>query len=205
MFNKLQFFIAVILSLICVVPCVAEETGFTQKDRERLVRLETTLNVFMEQVDKRITELREDMNKRFELIDRRFELIDKRFEDINKRFEDINKRFEDINKRFEDINKRFEDINKRFEDINKRFEDINRRFDELINFLWMLVSIFTALTVAVIGFAYWDRRTIIRKARDEAIETIEKEGRLVHVIQALRKLAEEDKKVAEILRTFRLM
>ncbi|MGC8719988.1 MAG: hypothetical protein ACP5TY_08255 [Thermodesulforhabdaceae bacterium] len=191
MFNKLQFFIAVILSLICVVPCVAEETGFTQKDRERLVRLETTLNVFMEQVDKRITELREDMNKRFELIDRRFELIDKRFEDINKRFEDINKRFEDINKRFEDI--------------NKRFEDINRRFDELINFLWMLVSIFTALTVAVIGFAYWDRRTIIRKARDEAIETIEKEGRLVHVIQALRKLAEEDKKVAEILRTFRLM
>lgn len=26
------------------------------------------------------------------------------------------------------------------------------------------------LVVAVIGFAYWDRRTIIRKAREETIE-----------------------------------
>ncbi|SFM82460.1 hypothetical protein SAMN05660836_01627, partial [Thermodesulforhabdus norvegica] len=73
------------------------------------------------------------------------------------------------------------------------------------NFLWMLVAIFTTLTGVVIGFAYWDRRTIIRKARDEAVETIEKQGKLVDVIRALRKLAEEDKKVANILKTFGLL
>ncbi len=33
---------------------------------------------------------------------------------------------------------------------------------------------FTTLTGAVIGFAYWDRRTMIRRAKEEAIE--EKEG-----------------------------
>jgi len=44
----------------------AKNTGFTQKDRERLVRLEATLLVFMQQVDKRFVEFREDMNKRFE-------------------------------------------------------------------------------------------------------------------------------------------
>ena len=79
--------------------CFAEKTGFTQEDRERLVHLQATLKVFMEQVDK--------------------------------------------------------------------------RFEEIISFLWMLVAIFTTLTGVVIGFAYWDRRTLIRKARDEAIEVIE--------------------------------
>ena len=66
-------------------------------------------------------------------------------------------------------------------------------------------GIFTALTAVVIGFAYWDRRTIIRRARDEAIERIEREGRLVDLIGALRELAKEDKKLAEILRGFRLL
>jgi len=35
------------------LPSFAEKTGFTQEDRERLVRLEATLKVFMQQVDKR--------------------------------------------------------------------------------------------------------------------------------------------------------
>ncbi|RLA87471.1 MAG: hypothetical protein DRG40_00205 [Deltaproteobacteria bacterium] len=134
----------------------AQQVGFTQEDRERLIRLEATLKTFMEQVDKRFSDLRSDMNKRFEQVD-------------------------------------------------KRFEQVDRRFEQVTNFLWMLVAIFTALTAANIGFAYWDRRTIIRKARDEAIERIEREGRLVDLIGALRELAKEDRKLAEILRGFRLM
>ena len=113
----------------------AQGVGFTQEDRERLIRLEATLKTFMEQVD-------------------------------------------------------------------KRFEQVDRRFEQMTNFLWMLVAIFTALTAANIGFAYWDRRTIIRRARDEAIE---REGRLVDLIGALRELAKEDRRLAEILRGFRLM
>ncbi len=131
------------------LPCLAQQTGFTQEDRERLVRLEATLKVFMEQVDKR------------------FEQVDKRFAELR--------------------------------------EDMNKRFDQMMNFLWMLVAIFTTLTGVVIGFAYWDRRTIIRKARDEAIEVIEKEGRLSDFIKALRALASEDKKVAKVLRSFGLL
>ncbi len=174
--------------LLFPVPCLAEKTGFTQQDRERLVRLEATLKVFMqqvdkrfEQVDKRFTELREDMNKRFEQVDKRFEQVDKRFTELR------------------------EDMNKRFEQVDKRFEQVDKRFEQMINFLWMLVAIFTTLTGVVIGFAYWDRRTIIRKARDEAIEVIEKEGRLRDLIRALRKLALEEKKVAAVLRSFGLL
>ena len=151
---------SIILGVIGVILLVgvgfAQQVGFTQEDRERLIRLEATLKTFMEQVD------------------RRFEQVDKRFSDLRA-------------------------------DMNKRFEQVDRRFEQVTNFLWMLVAIFTALTAANIGFAYWDRRTIIRRARDEAIERIEREGRLVDLIGALRELAKEDRRLAEILRGFRLM
>jgi chaperonin cofactor prefoldin len=64
-------------------------TGFTQADRERLIRLEATLETFMKATDDR------------------FKAVDKRFEDINRRFEDINRRFEELR---EDMNKRFEQM-----------------------------------------------------------------------------------------------
>ena len=143
--------------------CFAESVGFTEKDRERLVRLEATLKVFMQQVDKR------------------FEQVDKRFAELR------------------------EDMNKKFELMDKRFEEMDKRFEQMMNFLWMLVGIFATLTAAVIGFAYWDRRTIIQKARDEAIETIEKEGRLKDLIMALRTIAKEDRKLANVLRNFGLL
>ena len=105
----------------------------------------------------------------------------------------------------EQTDKRFEQANKRFEDMNKRFEDVNKRFDEIINFLWILTAIFTALTATVIGFAYWDRRTIIRRARDEAIEIIEKEGRLRDFIRALRELAKREPQVRSVLEQYNLL
>ena len=159
--------ILVLLFLLPEIPCFGGQTSFTQEDRERLVRLEATLKVFMEQVDKRFIELREDMNKRFEQVDKRFEQMDKRISELR--------------------------------------EDVNKRFEEMMTFLWMLVGIFTTLTAVVIGFAYWDRRTIIRKAKDEAIEAIERQGRLKEFIKALRAYASEDEKFASVLRSFGLL
>jgi hypothetical protein len=52
---------------------------------------------------------------------------------------------------------------------------MNRGFEQLNTFLYILAGIFTSLVAVVIVFAYWDRRTIIREARREAIEFIEKE------------------------------
>ena len=65
----------------------AKEVSFTLEDRDRLIRVETTIREFkdavdkrFEQIDKRIMDLRQDMNSRFQQIDKRFELFDKRFE-----------------------------------------------------------------------------------------------------------------------------
>ncbi len=70
----------------------------------------------------------------------------------------------------------FQQIDKRFEQVDKRFEQVDKRFEQTFTFLWMLTGIFTTLTLGVIGFAYWDRRTIIRKAKEETVAEIEGEG-----------------------------
>jgi len=140
------------LFLFHPVSGTAADPTFTQEDRDRLIRLEVTLNAFMREVDKR-----------------------------------------------------FEQIDKRFEQIDKRFEQIDKRFEQLMTFLWMLVGIFTTLTAVNIGFAYWDRRTYVRRTKEETIQAIEREGKLVHLIQALRQVAEEDAKLASVLRSFGLL
>jgi len=55
------------------------QTGFTQKDRDLLIQLQTRVAEMekrfeqrFEQIDKRFLELLEDMNKRFEQVDNRF-------------------------------------------------------------------------------------------------------------------------------------
>ena len=128
--------------------------------------------------------------------------IEVKMDEIDARFEQLDRRFEQLDKRFEQVDKRFEELR---HDMNKRFEQVDKRFEQMMNFLWMLVGIFTTMTMGTIGFAYWDRRTSIRKARDEAIDKIEKEGRLSTLIQALRKLAAEDARLASVLRSFGLL
>ena len=49
----------------------AEEVTFTLEDRDRLIRMETTIKEFKEAVDKRF----ESMDKRFESMDRRFDQL----------------------------------------------------------------------------------------------------------------------------------
>ena len=104
--------------------------------------------------------------------------------------------------KMQEIDKRFEQVDKRFEQLDNR---IDKRFEDMFNFLWILTVIFTTLTVSVIGFAYWDRRTMIRKAKEETIEEIEKRGLSTKLLEVLRERAKEDNKLADVLRQFHLL
>ena len=181
-----------LIALLILGFAFAKEAGFTQEDRERLIRLETTLRTFMEQVDKRfeqvdkgISDFREDTNRRFEKLG----------EDINARFEQMDKRLEQVDKR----------INELREDTNRRFELVSGMIEQLYTFLWILAGIFTTLTAVVIGFAYWDRRTIIRKAREETIDHLEREGVLRKLLQALREKAKTDRELEAALKKYGLL
>ena len=168
------------------------------------------IRVLSERMDKGF----EQIGKRFEQIDKRFEQIDKRFEQIDKRFEQIDKRFEQMqhymDKRFEQIDKRFEQMqhymDKRFEQIqhstDKRFEQIqhnmDKRFDEQMSFLYLITTIFTTFTIGIIGFALWDRNTIVSKAKDD----IEKNSKLTQLIDALKELSKKDKELEDVLKRY---
>lgn len=159
------------------IPARGEEPSIDQEVRERLIRVEVTLKEFKDSMEKRFEEMREDMNMRFEQVDKRFEQVDKRFEQVDKRFEQV----------------------------DKRFEQVDRRFQDMISFMSIITGLFTAIMIANIGFAYWDRRTIIRKAKVESVEEIEKSGKLKDIIYALRELAKRNSEVAEILQKFHLL
>jgi len=115
---------------------------------------------------------------------------------------EMNRRFEDINKRFEDMNKRFEDMNERFEDINERFDLLNKRISDLVHTTNTMMVVFGGLVVAMMGLVFWDRKTLIEKAKESAVKKIETDSRL---IKALRELAKTDKKLAEVMKSFGLL
>ncbi len=169
---------------------------FASDNNEKMPPLPTGLSkdtqFIIYYVDKKLEILQREMDKRFEILQRE---MDKRFEQVDKRFEILQR----------EMDKRFEQVDKRFEQVDKRFEQMNKRFEEMFTFLWILAGIFTSLTAVVIGFAYWDRRTIIRQATNEAIERIEKEGKLQDFIMALRAFARKNSEFAEILKQFNLL
>ncbi len=115
----------------------------------------------------------------------------------------------EIKATLEQLNNRIEDINKRIEDTNKRVEDVNKRIDDLMNFRWMLAGIFSAITAVTIGFALWDRRTMIRPLEDKVKsmkkDILENKEKVQKLIETLRELAKEDEKVARLLKYMNLM
>jgi chaperonin cofactor prefoldin len=165
-----------------VSPALALD-GFTQSDRERLVRVEAIQTTFMQQMDKRFEELRSDMNVRFE----------QQRADMNARFEqqraDINTRFEQMDKRFEQMDKRFEELRS---DMNARFEQVDKRFGQTADMFYALAAIFTTLFAAVFGFAWWDRRSILITARAEVDAST----------QDIRGAALRSERLIEVLRSF---
>ena len=96
-------------------------------------------------------------------------------------------------------------MDEHFEHVDRRFEQVNNRFGDMFNYFYILTGIFTTIMVANIGFAFWDRRTIIRQARKEAVEFIEREGVTRRMLQALQTAAQENEGLAKALRHFNLL
>ncbi len=180
------FLLVLVAVTLCGGVSRAEENGVKVTKEmiyQKLLQMEKTQAIFGE---------------RLEQIDERFELVDRRFEQIDKRFEQVDKRFEQVDKRISELR---EDMNNRFSELR---DDMNKRFEQLFTFLWIITGIFTTLVVAVFGFAWWDRKTVIMRAKQESVEEVER--RLFsRLLNALRELAKEDKKLADALRLHGLL
>ena len=62
---------------------------------------------------------------------------------------------------FQQVDKRFEQVDKRFEQVDKRFEQVDKRFEEMLTYMGWMIALFGSMFVAIISFAFWDRRTMI--------------------------------------------
>ena len=147
-------------------PAVWAGDGFTQEDRDLIIQLNIKLQELDKRTDQRFTDMRSDMNKRFEQIDNRFGEMRS---DMNNRFDEIRS---DMGNRFEQIDKRFgetrSDMNNRFGEMRS---DMNNRFNNIINLLIGIVASFAGIVAVAISFAIWDRRTMTRPFEDKVNNT----------------------------------
>jgi len=128
--------------------------------------------------------------------------VDERLNQMDKRFEELR---EDMNNRFEQIDKRFKELR---EDMNNRFEQVDKRFETFQALMIGVVATFGALVAAIIGFALWDRRTMIRPFETRIMEIDEKKEdrkNTERILEALRKVARSDRRLAEALKSVSLL
>ena len=125
---------------------------------------------------------------------------------LDERLNQVDKRFEQIDKRFEQVDKRFEQVDKRFAELR---EDMNKRFEIMQDLMIAIIGAFAAVVAVTIGFAIWDRRTMIRPFEREVREIndsiLQDRKRLETMLEALRRKAATDQELASILKNFSLM
>ena len=95
------------------------------------------------------------------------------------------------------------------QDMNAQFDRIEKQFDRQFQLTLGILGAFAAIVAATIGFALWDRRTMIRpfesKVREIEEELSQNRQRLHSLLEALRSLGQSDEQVAKVLRQFRLL
>jgi len=88
--------------------------------------------------------------------------------------------------------------------IMQRFEQVERQIDRLIDIMLAIFAGQIALVATVIGVLIWDRRTVVKKATDDALEKFES-GKFKNLLEAMKDLAKEDEKIARALKKYNLL
>ncbi len=125
---------------------------------------------------------------------------------LDERLNQMDKRFEQVDKRIEELR---QDMNKRFEQVDKRFEQVDKRFESMQNLMMAIAGAFAAIVAVTIGFAIWDRRTMVRPFEDK-VKKIESDivsdrKRLEALFEILRNYASKHPDLADILKQFSIL
>ncbi len=97
--------------------------------------------------------------------------------------------------------------------LETRFEDMDKRFEQISIILYILSGIFTAMFTAIFGFAWWDRRSILLQAREEARIVFKPheerrqdyEERVNKITELLRQVAEKMPELKELMHQLNLL
>ena len=166
-------------------PVWAVEAAPALTDREiaeRLTRLETRLDEGLQGLRADIQQLRADMGQMRE--------------DMNRQNQQLR----------EDMGQLREDMNRQNQQLR---EDMNEQFARQFRLTLALLGAFSALVAAVIGFALWDRRTMLRPLERTVTGLTEdlssNRQRVEALLDALRALGQRNPEVANVLKQFNLL
>ena len=202
MISWFKFGIGIVLFCQAASSAFALEVAPRLTDREIIESL-AELKQGQRDINARFEDLRTDMNQRMKELRT----------DMNQRIEelrtDMNQRIDDLRT---DMNQRIDDLRT---DTNKRFDDVNIRLDTNHRTMLAMFGTLITLIVALFGYIAWDRRTLVKPLQEklnileqnqlrETQSLQENTSHLHNLLNALRKLAQEDKKLATVLRSFSL-
>ena len=163
----------------------AEDSTAESADREiieRLIRVETRLDEGLKRLEDGIRQLREAMQQLRE--------------DMHLQ----NQRLR------EDMHLQNQHLR---EDMQQLREDMNSQLDRHFQLILGVLGAFTLMFMSILGFAIWDRRTMVRPFTDK-VKSLEDDlstkGRRLDVIfDALQSLGQRDEKIAAILKRLNLL
>ncbi len=110
----------------------------------------------------------------------------------------------------EDMNRQNQQLREDMNHQNQQLrEDMDRQFARQFRLTLALLGAFSALVAAIIGFALWDRRTMIRPF-ERTVSSLAEElsanrQRMESLLDALRALGQRDPAVANVLKQFNLL
>ena len=125
------------------------------------------------------------------------------------KLEDLEKR---MLERFDQVDKRFEQVDKRFEQVDKRFEQVNQRFEDNLSYIGYMIGLFGSMFALTLVFALWDRRTMVKpfetKVNEidaELLKLKNNKNTQLKIVSVLRDLSKTDPKLADILKSHKLL
>ena len=101
------------------------------------------------------------------------------------------------------VNDRIDKVNERIDKVNERIDKVNERIDNL----WItMLGGFMGVMAFIGALVFWDRRTFMKRAREEMrSEVAGDRNKMEGIIAALKKVGEQFPEVGNVLRSFGLL
>ena len=176
-------------------PVSAADAAPAVSDENRLIRLETKVDA----INDRLAGIEKHMDQRMDGIEKRMDRLEQRMDRLEQSFRVDIARLEGSFRA---------DIDRLEESLRT---DMDSQFERLNNLLIGLCSVFGLLVVALFGFVFWDRRSMLRPLESDMrrlegdLATKGSKTRLDATVNALRAWAQENQQLAAVLKRLNLM
>jgi len=117
--------------------------------------------------------------------------------------EAINKTNERIDNLSKELNGRIDNLSKEF---TGRIDNLSRELNARIDTLWItMLGGFMGVMAFIGGIVFWDRRTFLKRAREECRQEVIGDRKMMEgMLAAIKKLSEKFPEIREVLNNFGL-